>query len=171
MFSVSKQFPTMEDMLWRFPHIGVGIFKKLSNKNLAECKKVARTWKHFVINEKFYKVKVHYEMKQKELDRFGRTPLHNAARDVQLSECKLIIDHVENKNLADKRGCTPLHLACENGHLDVCKLIIERIQDKNPVDRNGWTILHTAAENGYLDICKLIIERIQDKNPATSLCS
>ena len=33
------------------------IFKKLSNKNLAKRKKVARTWEHFIINEKFYKQK------------------------------------------------------------------------------------------------------------------
>ena len=94
----------MEDMLWKFPHLGVGIFKKLSNKNLAKCKKVARTWDQFIINEKFYKLKVHYEMKQKELDGNGQTPLHKAARDGQLQECKLIIDHVENRNPANISG-------------------------------------------------------------------
>ena len=56
----------MEDMLWKFPYIGQKIFKKLSNHNLAKCKKVAKTWEHFIINENFYKQKVKYETKQKE---------------------------------------------------------------------------------------------------------
>ena len=58
----------MEDMLWKFPHIGENIFKKLSKKNLAKCKKVSRSWEYFITNEKFYKQRVHYEMKQKDKD-------------------------------------------------------------------------------------------------------
>ena len=45
----------MEDMLWRFPHIGEQVFKKLSNRNLAKCRKVARTWERFNANQRFYK--------------------------------------------------------------------------------------------------------------------
>ena len=88
----------MEDMLWKFPHIGQNIFKKLSNKNLAKCRAVTRTWEHFINNEKFYQQRVHFEMRQKEKDDNGLTPLHEAAESGQLSECKSIIDHVENKN-------------------------------------------------------------------------
>ena len=70
----------MEDMLWKFPHVGQQIFKKLSNKNLAKCKKVSRSWEYFITNEKFYKQRVHYEMKQKDKDFLGMTPLHKAAK-------------------------------------------------------------------------------------------
>ena len=45
----------MEDMFWKFSHLGQQIIKKLSNKNLAKGKKVARSWEHFITNEKFYK--------------------------------------------------------------------------------------------------------------------
>ena len=69
----------MEDMLWKFPHIGEGIFKKLSNKNLLKCKKVARTWVYFIVNEKFYKLRVKYETIQKEKCDIGWTTLHKAA--------------------------------------------------------------------------------------------
>ena len=58
---MSKQKPTMEDMLWRFPHVVKQSLKKLSNKNLAKCKKIARTWEHFIINEKFYNQRVKYK--------------------------------------------------------------------------------------------------------------
>ena len=69
----------MEDMHWKFPHLGRQIFKKLSNKNLTKSKKAARTWEHFINNEQFYKQKVFYEIKQKENNPFGWTLLHKAA--------------------------------------------------------------------------------------------
>ena len=48
----------MEDMLWKFPHVGEQIFTKLSNKNLAKCKKISRSWDYFITNEKFCKQRV-----------------------------------------------------------------------------------------------------------------
>ena len=156
----------MEEVLLRFPHIGEKTFKKLSNKNLAKCKTVSKTWNKFITNEKFYKQRVNYENLQKDVDRDGKTQLHKKARDGQLSECKLIIDHVENKNPTDEFGLTPLHEAVILGHLDVCKLIIKRVEDKNPAKKSGYTPLHFAAMSGHFNVCKLIVERVEDKNPA-----
>ena len=51
--SASTEVQIMEDMFWKFPHIGEQIFKKLSNKSLLKCMKVAKTWKYFITNEKF----------------------------------------------------------------------------------------------------------------------
>ena len=132
----------MEDMLWKFPHIGVGIFKKLSNKNLAKSKQVARTWENFIINEKFYKQKVKYETIQKQRLGNGNTALHKFAVNGQFEECKLIINHVENKNPPNHDGYTPLHQAAFNGHLSVFKLIFDNVQDKNPKSKSGCTPLH-----------------------------
>ena len=73
----------MEEILWRFPHIGENIFKKLSNENLIKSKKVAKTWERFIINEKFYKLKVKYETIQKCYNENGETPLHEAAKNGQ----------------------------------------------------------------------------------------
>ena len=127
-----KDHPTMEDMLLKFPHVGQQIFKKLSNKNLTKSKEVARTWEHFITNEKFYKQKVHYETKQKEKNEEGWTPLHKAAEEGKDSKCKLIMDNVEDKNPKDDFGWTPLHLAAWEGHLSVCQLIVNNVEDKNP---------------------------------------
>ena len=155
----------MEEILWKLPHIGTQTFKRLSNQSLAKCKTVRKTWYNFITNENFYKLRVYYEEVQKDKYEFGETQLHQIARDGHLSECKLIIDHVENKNPADNRGQTPLHLSAENGHLDICRLIIEKIVDKNPANNNGWTPLHDAACLGRLEVCKLIIENVDDKHP------
>ena len=123
--SISKQKPMMEEIIWRFPHIGNNIFKRLSNKSLIKCKKVARTWEYFFINEKFYKIKLKYETKQKGQDEYGKTPLHQAAESGNLEECKSIMDHVEVKNPPNRFGFTPLHFAANEGHLSICQLIIE----------------------------------------------
>ena len=122
--SVLKQHSTMEDMFWRFPHIGDQILKKLSNKSIVNSKKLARTWNCFIKNAKFYqkrirfvtfqkKRRLRFEMSLKKSNKHGQTPLHQAAMYGQLSKCKEIIDIVENKNPKDKEGLTPLHLAAE----------------------------------------------------------
>ena len=87
----NNQQLNMEDMLWKFPHVGADVFKKLSNKNLAKCKKVARTWECFINNERFCKERVKYELIQKKKDKWAWTPLHHAVETGQVMECKLII--------------------------------------------------------------------------------
>ena len=144
----------MEEILWRFPHIWEQIFNRLSNQSLAKSKTVSKTWNNFITNEKFYKLRVNYEMIQKDKDENGKTQLHKKAIDGELSEFKLIIDNVENKNPTDEEGFTPLDLAAKFGHLNICQIIIAKIVDKNPADKNGWTPLHLAAQNGHLDVCR-----------------
>ena len=48
------------------------------------------------------------------------TPFHKASEDCDLPKCKLIIDHVEDKNPASANLSkdTPLHKASANDHLD-----------------------------------------------------
>ena len=157
----------MEDMLWKFPHVGQQIFKKLSNKNLAKSKKVGRTWENFIINEKFYKQKAYYETKQKVKGFFGETPLHHAVKGDRLLDCKLIIDNVEDKNPQDDDGRTPLHLAAWYGYLSIFELIFNNVKDKNPKDKNERTSLHDAAYGGNLKIFKLIFDNAFEENFST----
>ena len=145
----------MEDILWRFPHIGEQIFKNLANKNLVKCKTVSKSLNHFIINQKFYHLRVHYENLQKNLDDLGRTPLHIAATRGEFTKCKSIIENVDNKNPADKYGYTPLHSAAMNGHLDICQLIIESVEDKNPVSNDGQTPRDLAIKWGRIYVVQL----------------
>ena len=46
----------------------------------------------------FYKKRVFNEILQKNVNIYGETPLHQAARNNDLQKCESIIDHVENKN-------------------------------------------------------------------------
>ena len=96
----------MEEVLLRFPHLGEKTFKILSNKNLIKCEIVSKAWYQFIINQKFYKQRVYYENLQKNVNLFRETPLHKAAEYGQFEKCKLIIDHVENKNPVDIQLCS-----------------------------------------------------------------
>ena len=41
----------MDEAFLRFPHLGIQIFEKLDDKNLAKCKEVTRSWSNFIDNE------------------------------------------------------------------------------------------------------------------------
>ena len=45
--------PRMEDVLKRFPHIGVQIFEKLNDKSLVRSILVAKSWKNFIDENQF----------------------------------------------------------------------------------------------------------------------
>ena len=55
----------MDEMFWKFSHIGENIFKKLSNEGLVKCKMITRSSELFINKERFYKQRVKYEMIQK----------------------------------------------------------------------------------------------------------
>ena len=42
----------MEDVIFRFPHLGVQIFQELDVGSLLNCKQVSRSWKNFIETEK-----------------------------------------------------------------------------------------------------------------------
>ena len=45
----------MEEVIARFPHLAEYIFNSLSNKTLADCRKVNKAWKGFIDSKRFYK--------------------------------------------------------------------------------------------------------------------
>ena len=87
--------------------------------------------------------------------RYGRTPLHMAAKNGHLSICKLIIENVRDKNPRDIHGRTPLHLAALSGNCDICALILANVEDKHPIDFAGVTPLHCAVSHGHTKVAKL----------------
>ena len=80
--------------------------------------------------------------------------------------CHLLLDNIEEKNLAANDGWTSLDYAAQDRHLQVCQLLFDNIEEKNPAANNGWTPLHSAAYNGHLQVFQLLINNIEEKNPA-----
>ena len=121
-------------------------------------------------------------MRRGKLDKWflpqSATPLHLAAKNGNLSVCKLIIENVLDKNptaclypeLREQKitntqdQWTPLHLAANYGHFSVCEFIIDNVSEKNPKDQQKWTPLHSAAQNGHLTVCELILSNIRKCN-------
>ena len=50
--------PIMEEILLRFPHIGEILFDLMDNITLANCRKVCRTWKGFIENQKNFWIRI-----------------------------------------------------------------------------------------------------------------
>ena len=170
----------MEEMLWRFPHIGQEIYQQLNDQSLSECREISQSWQEFINNEKFYKKRIK-EMIEKHTKAYNDesvhyycggstketlTPLHSAALTGQFQMFINIIqeDLVEDINVKNERGVTPLHLAALKGHFSICKYIIEEIAVINPRDWLGNTPLHKAATGGHLAICEMIIDNLTNKN-------
>ena len=163
----------MEEVIWRFPHIGDQIFAELGDSSLARCREASRLWQDFINNEKFYKKRIQ-EMIDEEKESYEElfvvtpslTPLHTAAMTGQTGLLNDILESESNKNPPEESyGYTPLHFAASKGFISTCQLIIERIEDILPRDHDNDTPLHNAAYSQNSEMCKLIIDSLPDKNP------
>ena len=48
----------MEEVLLRFAHLGEDIFYSLDDKSLANCRKICKTWKSFIENQKVLWIRI-----------------------------------------------------------------------------------------------------------------
>ena len=92
-----------------------------------------------------------------------RTPLHIAAKKGRKEVCKLILEHIEDKNPKDITGDTPFHIAAKKGYFEICELIIQNIQDKN-METFLLTLLDCGSGMGKTDVCELIQRYVKRKN-------
>jgi len=89
--------------------------------------------------------------------------LHQAARDGDIAQVKLLISKGANVN-EKVDGSTPLHPAAEIGHKDVVEFLIANGADVNARGNANWTPLHLAATAGKRDIAELLITKGADVN-------
>lgn len=89
--------------------------------------------------------------------------LHQAARDGDITNAKLLISNGANVNqMVD--GFTPLHTSAELGHKDIVELLISSGANVNTKANAGWTPLHLAATAGRQEIVTLLIAKRADVN-------
>ncbi|CAL5395338.1 unnamed protein product [Camellia sinensis] len=101
----------------------------------------------------------------KELDMYGWTPLHYAARFGHVERVKQLLD--VDKSIAyviadkdDKQ--TALHVAASQGHVSVMKELLSQCPDCwEMVNDKGQNILHVAVQNENKKAVKFILENSQ----------
>ena len=168
----------MEEVILRFPHLGVQIFAQLEYSSLARCRETTETWQDFINNEKFYKKRIQNlmddwqesyenELRSMSCDEGSLTPLHSAAMSGQTW---MFFDQSYGyKNPTDDTGFTPLHFAAEKGFILICKLILEDIKDVDALFFQHTIGLETpfylAATHGHIELCQWIIEKLFEKYP------
>ena len=91
-------------------------------------------------------------------DREGRTPLHYAALENDVAECKCLIDAGYEVGAADKAGWTPLHFAAQDFSVSAVSLLIAHGAPVEAQDSHGNTPLFRAVfeSNGRGEVIELL---------------
>ncbi|KAK6983468.1 ankyrin repeat and KH domain-containing protein 1 [Biomphalaria glabrata] len=92
----------------------------------------------------------------------GRTPLHEAVKDVNIT--KLLLENQAKVNAKDKNGDTPLSLASKHpgDTVDVVKLLITSGADVNHKNNSGMSPLWLAAKYFKIKCLESLIEAKAD---------
>jgi ankyrin repeat protein len=109
-----------------------------------------------------------------EPDRYGRQPIHWAAKNGQLAAVQWLLAKGASINAADMYGGTPLSYAIGDDHLRLAKWLIEHGADVNASGANRRMPLHTAASRGWVPIARLLLDKgakinAQDEDGKTPL--
>jgi uncharacterized protein len=81
------------------------------------------------------------------VDRYGRTPLHEAALSGRLAEVTRLAADGADPSAADDNGWTPLHFAAQEFHVDVAEALIAAGASADAKDNHGNTPLWKAVFN------------------------
>ena len=160
----------MEEIFFRFSHLGEQIFKQLDNESLATCTKVDRLWHGYLEQQKFLHVRAIIETVKK-FHIMG----NSWQRILEKSSTQIVIDlrkaaklfYRIDPNLAFNNGMTPLHLAATSRNFDLFQSIETMAENKEPKDTMGWSILHAASQYGSMEILVYVMGKTEEKCPRT----
>lgn len=89
-------------------------------------------------------------------DKYGATPLHEAASRGHIEIAKLLISKKANVDSKGKYGETPLHRAVLGGHADLVDLLIQKKANVNAKEDDGTTVLESAIKYKETKIIELL---------------
>lgn len=92
-----------------------------------------------------------------QVDDFGMTPLHWAARAEAVSCLLILLDARVPVDAMNKNHRTPLHLAVDFGQLKSVQMLAEADANLNIADTKGRTPLHRATYEGQADVAELLL--------------
>ena len=170
----------IEEIFWRFPHLGTQILEKLDNTSLVKCREISSWWKKFVDSDKTFWIKQiqeHISMSnlsvKKILQKENYETLQELAESSKKSFDSATIIYKEKPNTIELLyilflESILLSKTCDNDDksLRLVKLIITDLENKNPwFEKGGSDALSQAAKLGNIEIYELISKELEDKNP------
>ncbi|XP_071947978.1 uncharacterized protein [Antedon mediterranea] len=90
-------------------------------------------------------------------DKFGFTPLMNAAQKGHKDIVKVLIEYGADVNAQTSSGKDALMLTCFVGHLDVVKILRQHGAKWTVADKGGSTAIHWAVDGGNTELLRWMI--------------
>ena len=160
----------LNNVLKRFPHLGVEILNNLDNRNLTKCKEVSRSQCEFLEEEKLLWTRMikKYYLNHLEFKEDWNLVMNKVTVEI-VKELALAVEQFYNLRPNQIRHFfqhSPQHIAAERGSLSLCKFIAQKTKVLNPARKDGLTAFHFAAQEGHFDVCKYFVDTLdEDKNP------
>ena len=132
----------MENLVKRFPDVGVKIFKNLDQKGLDRIIVASKVIAKFLQNEKLNWIriiKIYNEKFQGHEESWRQVVIKipfNTVKKLAFAVQQFFKINSFNTHMA------PLHIVVKNGSLDLFEYTMSKTSIKNPADKNGWTPLH-----------------------------
>ena len=179
---VIKRKNHIEEIFWRFPHIGTQILENLDNPSLANCQEISTWWKKFVESDKTFwiqqiqeHISISNQSVKKSLQKENCETLQELAEaseksfDSAMYRCEnkekpttleMLYDLLLSSSLVEKKFVN------DNRPLSLVKLIIDNLENKNPwFVISGMNALSQAARLGDMEAYELISKELDEKNP------
>lgn len=173
-----KRSSNVEEIFWRFPHLGQNILEELDHKSLVKCREVNKWWQDFVDGQR-----TSYVQNIKNCLGLSKMTVQKKLKKESLNMLKEACRFASRYYTTDYEGphrkssiifgllCRSKYTDCSFGKstipicLFLCDLIIDNSEDKNPVDKRGYTVLHNAAIVNNVQMYRMVMEKNIDKNP------
>ena len=184
---VIKRKFNLEEIFWRFPHIGELIIEQLDNQSLTKTREVNKWWQSFVENEKcFYirKIQEHIYISNVSVRKKLRKETVQSLKELESFSRKTNIftnkycirEHITGPaSVEDRRNEVFHYLPYESKDnvtyyaMLLAKIMLENMKDKNPLSKCGNTALHEAASCGNLPMFKMILNYTENISPRHEL--
>ena len=173
---VIKRKGYLEEIFWRFPHIGELMIEQLDNQSLTKTREVNKWWQRFVDNEKclyIRKIQEHIYISNESVRKKLRKETIQSLKELESFSHKINIfsNYFSGPATIKERRNEVFHrLTFEikdniNNAMLLAKIMLENMKDKNPWNMSGNTALHAAATWGNLPIFKMILDYSENISP------